>query len=116
MIKEKVPIERLKYCRRCCIPETQEGVDFDEFAAQIDALDLVISMANTTVHFAGALDKPVWMLAPTQPSWRWQIDRPDSPWYRSVHIFRQGKDQMWGQVLGKIGDEIERWIDGRGKA
>ncbi len=92
------------------------GVDLDEFAAQIDALDLVISMANTTAHFAGALDKPVWMLAPTQPSWRWQIDRPDSPWYRSVRIFRQDKDQMWGQVLAKIGDEIEPWIDGRGKA
>ena len=87
------------------------GVDLDDFAAQIDALDLVISMANTTVHFAGALDKPVWMLAPTQPSWRWQIDRVDSPWYRSLRIFRQDQDQMWKQVLERIGDELTPCID-----
>ena len=91
------------------------AVDFDDYAAQIDALDLVISMANTTVHFAGALDKPVWMLAPAQPSWRWQIDRTDSPWYRSTRIFRQGQDQTWRQVLNGIGDELKPWIEARSK-
>ncbi len=87
------------------------GVNLDEFAAQVESLDLVISVANTTVHFAGALDKTVWMLVPSQPSWRWQIDRADSPWYRSVRIFRQGKDEKWGSVLDTISKNLKQWVD-----
>ena len=90
------------------------GIDLDDYAAQIDALDLVVSVANTTVHFAGALGKQVWVVAPAQPSWRWQIDRDDSPWYRSALIFRQQQDQMWRHVLDGIGDELGRWIRERG--
>jgi tetratricopeptide (TPR) repeat protein len=90
------------------------GMDLDDFAAQIDALDLVLSVANTTVHFAGALGKQVWVVAPAQPSWRWQIDRVDSPWYRSARLFRQGQDQTWRHVLDGMSDELCRWIDEQG--
>ena len=86
------------------------GVDLDDYAAQIDALDLVLSVANTTVHFAGALDKKTWVLAPTQPSWRWQIDRDDSPWYRSVRIFRQNQNQLWKNVLDGLSDELAQLV------
>lgn len=89
------------------------GMDLDDLAAQIDALDLVLSVANTTVHFAGALGKEVWVVAPAQPSWRWQIDRADSPWYRSARIFRQGQDQTWRHVLDGMSDELCRWIEER---
>ena len=89
------------------------GMNLDDFAAQIDALDLVLSVANTTVHFAGALEKQVWVAAPAQPSWRWQIDRADSPWYRSARIFRQGQDQSWRHVLDGMSDELRRWIEER---
>jgi hypothetical protein len=89
------------------------GMDLDDFAAQIDALDLVLSVANTTVHFAGALGKQVWVVAPAQPSWRWQIDRADSPWYRSARIFRQVQDQTWRHVLDGMSDELRQWIEER---
>ena len=59
----------------------------DDFAAQVEALDLVISTSNTTVHMAGALGKIVWTLLHYVPDWRWQLDRSDTPWYLSlIHI------------------------------
>jgi tetratricopeptide (TPR) repeat protein len=85
-------------------------VALDDFAAQIEALDLVISVANTTVHFAGALNKDVWTLAPAQPSWRWQLGRKDSPWYPSMRILRQGWDEPWSAVLGRAAKDFDDWL------
>ena len=60
--------------------------DLDDFAAQISALDLVISVDNATVHMAGALGVPVWTLLPYSPNWRWMLDREDSPWYPGMRL------------------------------
>ncbi len=73
--------------------------DLDGFAAQIEALDLVISVANTTIHFAGALGKPVWNLVPTAPSWRWQLSGSRCLWYPSVRMIRQRPDEPWRRVI-----------------
>ncbi|MBI2383236.1 MAG: glycosyltransferase, partial [Gammaproteobacteria bacterium] len=80
--------------------------DLDDFAAQVDALDAVVSMANTTVHFAGALAKPVLTLVPLAPSWRWQIDRGESPWYPSMRLLRQAPEETWKQVASRARDEL----------
>ena len=61
--------------------------DLDNFAAQIASLDLVISVDNSTVHMAGALGKPVWVLLSYVPDWRWMLTRDDSPWYPQVNFF-----------------------------
>lgn len=79
--------------------DDQLGGDMDGFAASIAALDLVISMDNTTVHFAGALGVPVWTLVPTAASWRWQRKRSDTPWYPTMQLVRQAKDETWTSVL-----------------
>lgn len=63
--------------------------DMDGFAALLSALDLVISVDNSTVHLAGALDVPTWMLTPANPNWRWPHEGEHSRWYRSVRLFRQ---------------------------
>ncbi|HTR00899.1 MAG TPA: tetratricopeptide repeat-containing glycosyltransferase family protein, partial [Candidatus Acidoferrum sp.] len=68
--------------------ELDAVANLDDFTALVAALDLVISIDNTTVHIAGALDVPVWALLPSSPDWRWQLRRNDSPWYRSVRLFR----------------------------
>ena len=76
--------------------------DLDNFAAQISALDLVISIDNSTVHFAGALGTPVWVLLPYAPEWRWFLHRDDSPWYPSVRLFRQKKLDAWESVFEEV--------------
>ncbi len=89
--------------------------DLDDFAAQVDALDLVISMSNSTVHFAGALAKPVWTLVPFVPAWRWGLDGDSCPWYPSMRLVRQIEDQPWRDVLSPLADGIKELRD-RGAA
>lgn len=80
-------------------PEVDPVGAIDDFAALVDALDLVISIANTTVHFAGALGKPVWNLTPAKASWRWMFGRGDSPWYPTMRILRQDHDEPWADFM-----------------
>lgn len=74
----------------------------DDFAAQIASLDLVISISNTTVHLAGALGVPTWVLLSAAPMQRWLIDRSDSPWYASIELIRQRKKDDWEYVVEEV--------------
>jgi hypothetical protein len=87
-------------------PDFDPQEDLDSLAALIEALDLVVTVANTTVHFAGALGRPVWALVPAMPSWRWQRDRDDSPWYPSLRLFRQASGEDWGAVLQRVAERL----------
>ncbi len=58
--------------------------DFASSAAVISQLDLVIFVDTSVAHLAGALGKPVWVLLPFSPDWRWFLDRSDSPWYPTM--------------------------------
>ena len=75
------------------IPRGQFFTDFAETAAVVAALDLVITVDTSFAHLAGALGRPVWILLPLVPDWRWQLDRDDSPWYPTARLFRQGVDR-----------------------
>ena len=76
--------------------------NLDPFAAQIAAVDLVISVDNSTVHFAGGLGKPCWVMVPINSDWRWQLDRTDTAWYESLELFRQDKSSGWDGVIERI--------------
>ncbi len=76
--------------------------DIDVFAAQIAAMDLVITIDNSTAHLAGALGVPVWLLLPFAPDWRWLQAREESPWYPSMRLFRQPKLGDWQSVVQKV--------------
>ena len=76
--------------------------DFADTAALIAQLDLVISIDTAVAHLAGALDKPVWLLLPFAPDWRWLLERNDSLWYPTMHIFRQKEPGDWGEVIKQI--------------
>jgi hypothetical protein len=81
-------------------------VDMDGFAALVSALDLVISVDNSTVHLAGALGVPTWLLLPQVPEWRWFSGRADSPWYPCVRIFRQPVLGDWDGVMSEAAREL----------
>jgi ADP-heptose:LPS heptosyltransferase len=76
--------------------------DFSETAAVVAALDLVISVDTSVAHLTGALGKPVWILLPFVPDWRWLIDREDSPWYPTAKLFRQAADRRWEPVIDRV--------------
>ena len=69
--------------------------DFSDTAAIMDELDLIISSCTAPAHLAGALGRPVWIILPLNPDWRWMQNRSDSPWYPSVRLFRQTRIGDW---------------------
>ncbi|MGB6759391.1 MAG: glycosyltransferase family 9 protein [Xanthobacteraceae bacterium] len=90
--------------RNCDIVHFGEQLrDFSDTAALIANLDLVISVDTTVAHLAGALAKPVWVLLPFVPDWRWLLDRDDSPWYPTMRLFRQDESRMWDNVIARVG-------------
>ncbi len=94
-------------------PEVDPLIDLDGFAAQIAALDLVISVGNATVHLAGALGKPTWALLPCHWGWRWLAGRTDTAWYRSVRLFRLNRPNHWQALFERLRQE---WLERAGLA
>ena len=80
--------------------------DFSDTAAAVANLDLVISVDTAVLHLAGAMAKPAWALLGYSPDWRWMQDRPDSPWYPSLRLFRQQKGQDWQSVIAQVAAEL----------
>lgn len=81
---------------------TEDLSDFNETAALIEALDLVITVDTSVAHLAGALGKPVWILLRFGPCWRWSLDRADCPWYPSARLFRQPSWGDWTSVIADV--------------
>ena len=82
-------------------------VDFADTAALIAAMDLVITVDTAVAHLAGALGRPVWVLLPHCPDWRWLLGRDDSPWYPTARLFRQPAPGDWDSVLARVEEALD---------
>ncbi len=91
------------FCRNCRFSNLgPELEDFSDTAAVVSLCDLVITVDTATAHLAGALGRPVWVLLPFVPDWRWMLNRSDSPWYPSMRLYRQSRLQDWKTVIEKV--------------
>jgi|GEM_PF-888886 len=81
--------------------------NFDELAALIASLDLVISVQNTTIHLCGALGKPCWGMIAWRPEWRYGSSGTDMAWYSSVRMYRQNQTGNWNSVLEKVQKDLQ---------
>ena len=84
--------------------------DFSDTAAAMAQLDLIISVDTSTVHLAGALGRPVWILLPYLPDWRWLLDRDTSPWYPTARLFRQDETRRWDSVIPRVRAALSEMI------
>lgn len=77
--------------------------DYYETAKLVASCDLVISIATSVYHLAGALGVPTWVLTPNKPAWREQVSGR-MPFYRSVRMYRQpkGNADMWKPVINTV--------------
>jgi tetratricopeptide (TPR) repeat protein len=83
--------------------------DFGDTAALLDLMDLVVSVDTSIAHLAGAMGKPVWVLLPFVPDWRWMLGRSDSPWHPSARLFRQPRMGDWASVIEMVKRELAAW-------
>jgi Tfp pilus assembly protein PilF len=85
---------------------TDKLSDLADTAAMIANLDLVICVDTSIAHLAGALGKPVWVLLPFNPDWRWLLGRDDSPWYPTMRLFRQKQIGAWDEVIQRVAEAL----------
>ena len=92
---------------------TTLGLDFDnennafiDTAAVIMKCDLIITSDTSIAHLAGALGRPVWVALSYIPDWRWMLNRPDSPWYPTMRLYRQKNLNDWDSVFNKIMQDL----------
>ena len=89
--------------------------DFQETAALVECLDLVIAVDTAVAHLAGALGKPVWVMLSATAEWRWLAGRRDTPWYATLRTFRQSTLGDWSGVVTEVAGELAAW-QGQSKA
>jgi len=87
---------------------TERLTDWAETAALITCLDLVITVDTAVAHLAGAMGKPVWVLLPFIPDWRWMLEREDSPWYPTMRLFRQPTRGDWRTPIQRIAADLQK--------
>lgn len=80
----------------------QDLKDFSNTAALIDQMDVVISVDTAVAHLAGALGKKLLLLLPSNPDYRWMLDKKDSLWYPSAKLLRQSAIGDWSEVMEKL--------------
>lgn len=76
--------------------------DFADTAQVVAAMDLIISVDTAVVHVAGAMGKPVWVLLPPVPDFRWRMGGDATPWYPSLRLFRRGFETGWEPVVAEL--------------
>ncbi|KVQ51349.1 hypothetical protein WK03_06365 [Burkholderia cepacia] len=89
-----------------------ELTDFAETAALTEAMDAVISVDTSVAHLAGALGRPLAVMLPHTPDFRWLLDRDDSPWYPGARLFRQPEGGQWAPVVERLRDALPALVTG----
>jgi Tfp pilus assembly protein PilF len=82
--------------------------DYGDTMAIVECLELVVTVDTSVGHLAGAMGKPVFIMLPYAPDWRWLLDRSDSPWYPTARLFRQSAARDWGSVMAAISTATEQ--------
>jgi tetratricopeptide (TPR) repeat protein len=101
------PEERSALSGRANVFIPEDLANLDEFAALLAALDLVVSADNSTVHLAGALGRPVWVLLSASPDWRYLWEGERMPWYPSARLLRQRDSRDWHSVVDECRSRLE---------
>ena len=86
--------------------------DLDPVAAQVAAMDLIITTSNTTAHIAGSLGKPIWNMTPSGPGrlWYWFSEGSETPWYPGMKLFRHKYNEGWVRVLEEVGEQLTAFV------
>jgi tetratricopeptide (TPR) repeat protein len=84
----------------------EDLADFSDTAAVLALCDLVITVDTAPAHLAGAMGRPVWVLLPFAPDWRWTREGATTPWYPTARLFRQPALGDWDSVIARVAVEL----------
>jgi hypothetical protein len=87
---------------------------FDDTAAILENIDLLVCVDTSLGHLAGGLGRPAWIMVPYAPDWRWLMSRPDSPWYPTLRLIRQEGPKAWPALIQRVADDISRFARAAG--
>jgi len=76
--------------------------DFADCAANMRAMDLVITSDTATAHVAGSLGVPTWCVLHWDPFWFFGHSGDGTPWYPSMRLFRQSRPRDWDGVFDHV--------------
>ena len=111
--KEVPAADRPEVARATGLVDLGSGLtDFSETAGALENLDLVVTVDTSLAHLAGAMGKPVWLMLPLVPDWRWMLDRDDNPWYPTARLFRQLMRGEWASVIDRVAGELRAVVNG----
>lgn len=85
--------------------------DFADTAAVVGAMDLIISVDTAVVHMAGALGKPVWLLLPPVPDFRWLMQGETTAWYPTLRLLRKTFDSGWEPVIAQAAAKLRALVE-----
>lgn len=74
--------------------------DFDDTAALLSQLDLLISVDTSVAHVAGALGVKTYVLLPIIYDWRWGLPNTQNLWYPNIQTIRPPTPlSTWKDIL-----------------
>ncbi|MDD5104155.1 MAG: tetratricopeptide repeat protein [Desulfuromonadaceae bacterium] len=79
---------------------------FDDTAALMVNLDLIITVDTAMAHLAGALGLQTWLMLPYSPDWRWGLNSATTAWYPTITLFRQDSPDDWHGVVSRVVNEL----------
>ena len=89
-----------------------EAHDYDETAALVAELDLVVSVTTAVIHLSGALGVPCLVLVPKHPRWFYGLEGEEVPWYKSVKLIRQKKAGDWLDPINEAAVRVRNFVNG----
>lgn len=94
-------------CERMRLTDLTKMIQsFEDTCTILAGLDLVVCCDTATAHLAGAMGKPVWVLVPYNPDWRWTLSGDATPWYDSMKLYRQRTRDDWPEVLRRVASDL----------
>ena len=87
---------------------------FLDTAAIMANCDLIITSDTAVAHLAGSLGYTTWLALKYVPDWRWMINRPDSPWYPTLRLYRQIQRDNWEYTFVKIQNDLKKLLNQHG--
>jgi Tfp pilus assembly protein PilF len=97
------PVDLSEGCEGMKLIDMSEHMNnWEDTAALVAGMDLIITVDTAVLHLAGAMGKKTWGLIPFNPDWRWGLSGETTPWYPSVRLLRQPKRRDWKSVIDLV--------------